>query len=152
MLASILICGTAFHALLLTPHALQLAFGWTRLLFFKNLIAVIALVPLIIYMTTAHGAIGAAYVWVILNFIVFLFEIPIMHRRILRGEEWKWYAQDVLFPLMASLLVAGMGKILMPKEMPQLMSLTYLLIISAATLAGTAAATSTTGNGFTRRR
>ena len=71
-------------------------------------------------------AIGVASVWVILNFTVFLFEIPIMHRRILRGEEWKWDAQDVLFPLMASLLIAAAGRILMPLEISQLMTIIYL--------------------------
>ena len=95
-------------------------------------------------MTTAYGAIGAASVWVILNFIFFLFEIPIMHRRILRGEEWKWYAQDVLFPLMASLLIAAAGRILMPSEISQLMTVIYLGVVSVTTLVGTALVTPVT--------
>ncbi|GAH51090.1 unnamed protein product, partial [marine sediment metagenome] len=89
LLASILICGTALNGLMNLPYALQLAFGWTRLSLFKTLIAVILLVPLIIYMTTHYGATGAAIAWLVLNMSMFFFEIPIMHRRLLRKEKWR---------------------------------------------------------------
>lgn len=144
LLASILICGTALNALMHLPHAMQLAFGWTKLLFFKNLLAVVLLVPLIIYMTTHYGALGAAIVWLVLNVGSVLFEIPIMHRRLLPEEKWKWYWQDVLIPLGTALLIAGLGKLLMGAAMTQFMTLIYLIIVSALTLGITAIATPAT--------
>ncbi len=144
LLVSILICGTAFNALISLPHALQLAFGWTKLIFFRNLIAVFVLIPLTIYMTTFYGAIGATTVWLFLNVGSVLFEIPIMHRRLLPEEKWRWYWQDVLIPLGTALLIAGLGKLFMSKTMTQIMTLIYLVMVSALTLGITAIVTPAT--------
>jgi len=138
LLVSILICGTAINGLMNLPYALQLAFGWTKLSFFKTLIAVILLVPLIIYMTMRYGAIGAASVWFILNMGMFFLEIPIMHRRLLRKEKWRWYLQDVCLPLVVCTLTAGLGRILINGPMPQFVLLLNLIAISALTLGMTA--------------
>ena len=144
LLVSILICGTALNVLMHLPHAMQLAFGWTKLLFYKNLLYVIVLVPLIIYMTARYGALGAASVWLLLNAGSVLFEIPIMHRRFLHKEKWHWYWQDVLIPLGTAILIAGLGKIFMGDAMTQFMTLIYLIIVSALTLGITAIATNAT--------
>jgi len=134
LLVSILICGTALNGLMGMPYALQLAFGWTRLSFFKTLIAVILLVPLIIYMTVHYGATGAASVWVVLNMGMFFFEIPIMHLRLLQKEKWRWYWQDVCVPLLACIFVAGLGRIFVNRPMSQFMMLLNLIVISVLTL------------------
>jgi len=144
LILTIMICGTALNGLMNLPYALQLAFGWTRLSFFKTLIAVILLVPLIIYMTMHYGAKGAAIVWLVLNMGMFFFEIPIMHRRLLRKEKWRWYWQDVCVPLVACAFVAGIGRIFSREPMSQYMMLQYLIIISGFTLGITAIATSVT--------
>jgi O-antigen/teichoic acid export membrane protein len=134
LLVSILICGTAINGLMSLPYALQLAFGWTKLSFFKTLIAVILLVPLIIYMTVHYGAMGAAIAWLVLNIGVVFFEIPIMHRRLLRKEKWRWYLQDVCLPLVVCVFIAGAGRIFISGPMSQYMMLLYLIIISVLTL------------------
>ena len=144
LLVSILICGTALNAIMHLPHALQWSFGWTRLSFFRDLVAVGLFVPLIIYMTANYGAIGAASVWLILNVGYVLFEIPLMHRRLLREEKWRWYRQDVLIPLVAALLIAVSGKLFIHSSMAQFMLLIYLSIISTLTLAVTAVITPVT--------
>jgi O-antigen/teichoic acid export membrane protein len=138
LLVSILICGTALNALMDLPHALQWSYGWTRLSFFRNLVAVGLLVPLIVYMTANYGAIGAASVWLILNVGYVLFEIPLMHRRLLRNEKWRWYWQGVLIPLAVALVIAGLGRLFMRGTMTQFITLIYLIIISALTLGTTA--------------
>jgi len=134
LLVSILICGTALNGLMNLPYALQLAFGWTSLSVFKNVIAVILLVPLIIYMTKQYGATGAAGVWVILNLGYVFFEIPVMHLRLLRKEKWRWYLQDVCLPLVVCILTAGLGRIFISGPMSQFMMLLCLIIISVLTL------------------
>ena len=144
LLVSILICGTAINGLMNLPYALQLAFGWTKLSFFKSIIAVILLVPLIIYMTMRYGAVGAASVWLVLNMGMFLFEIPIMHRRLLRKEKWRWYLQDVCLPLAVCIFVAGTGRIFVSGPMSEFALLLNLTIVSALTLGITALATPVT--------
>jgi len=140
LIISILICGTAINGLMGMPYALQLAFGWTSLSVYKNLIAVILFVPLIIYMTKHYGPVGAASVWMVLHMALFFFEIPIMHRRLLRKEKWRWYWQDVCLPLGACILMAGLSRIFISGPMSQFMMLQYLIITSVLTL-GTAAIT-----------
>jgi len=144
LLVSILICGTALNAIMHLPHALQWSFGWTRLSFFRDLVAVGLFVPLIIYMTANYGAIGAASVWLILNVGYVLFEVPLMHRRLLRAEKWRWYWQDVLIPLAVALVIAVSGKFFINASMTQFTLLIYLSIISALTLAVTAIITPVT--------
>ena len=138
LLVSILICGTALNALMDIPHALQWSFGWTRLSFFRNLLGVGLLLPLIVYMTAKFGATGAASVWLILNLGYVLFEVPLMHHQLLRSEKWRWYLQDVLIPIVAALVVAASGKLFINASIPQFTLLIYLSIISLLTLALTA--------------
>jgi O-antigen/teichoic acid export membrane protein len=144
LLASILICGTALNGLMNIPYALQLAFGWTNLAFFKSMIYTVLLVPLIIYAALHYGAVGAASIWVVLNMSSIVFEIPIMHLRLLRKEKLRWYLQDVSVPLVVCIFVAGIGRIFITGPMPQYIMLLYLIAISALTLGLTAIATPVT--------
>jgi O-antigen/teichoic acid export membrane protein len=135
LLVSILICGTAINGLMNLPYALQLAFGWTKLSFFKTLIAAILLVPLIVYMTTRYGATGAAIAWVILNLGMFFFEIPIMHKRLLKTEKWRWYLEDICLPLAPVLVIGGLARLLINGPIPHFIMFLYLLVILIITFA-----------------
>lgn len=134
LLVSILICGTALNGIMHLPYALQLACGWTKLSVVKNIIAVIFLVPLIIFMAMRYGSTGAAIVWLFLNIGYVFFEIPIMHRRILRKEKWRWYWQDVSVPLIAGFSIAGLGRLIFNIPTSQFGMLVYLITISLLTL------------------
>ncbi len=105
---TLLMIGTALNALMTLPYTLQLAHGWTKLAFYKNIVAVILLVPLMVWMVQMYQGIGAAWVWIILNLGYFIFEVPIMHRRLLKGEMGKWYRRDVFLPI---LIVSAIGLI-----------------------------------------
>jgi O-antigen/teichoic acid export membrane protein len=134
LIVSFLICGTALNGLLNPPFALQLAYGWTRLSLLKTLISVILLVPLIIYLTIYYGAPGAASVWLVLNLGMILFEIPIMHRRLLPKEKWTWYSQDVCLPLFTCIILVGFARIFITMPIPPLLLGLYLISIYFITL------------------
>jgi len=144
LIISILVCGTALNGLMNPPYALQLAFGWTSLSVYTNLISVILLAPLIIFMTMSFGAIGGAIAWLVLNIGYIIFWIPIMHKRLLITEKWRWYWQDVCIPLMAGTVVAGIGRIILKEPMSHFIMLLCLIIISFLTLGITALATPVT--------
>ncbi len=141
LLVTILIGGTALHGLMHVPFALQLANGWTKLTFYTNLAAVLMLGPIIVYLTNRYGAWGGASARIILNCGYVLIIIHFMHKRLLRHEKWRWYWEDVCFPLAASLAVSGLGRILIGSQQSQLMTVLYLLIVSISTLMITALAT-----------
>src|SRR5204863_8279280 len=103
ILLTLLIIRTALNGLMNLPYALQLAHGSTSLAFYTNLISLIVLIPLLIVATLYYGALGAAAVWVALNSGYVLISLQIMHWRLLEGEKWRWYFQDVGLPLVATL-------------------------------------------------
>lgn len=140
-LVSILILGTALNGLMHLPSALQLAFGWTKLGLYTNLVSVMVLVPLIIVMTNLYGALGAAGVWVLLNCGYILIAAQIMYKRLLPAEKWRWYVQDIALPMAAAFLAAGAGKIfLCQAALTQPMMLLSLMLVLCFTLAMTALA------------
>jgi O-antigen/teichoic acid export membrane protein len=143
LIVSIMICGTALNGLINPPYALQLAFGWTKLSVIKNIIAVIILVPLIIVLTLHYGSIGASSAWLILNIGYVVFEIPIMHSKVLRQEMWRWYWNDVSVPIIAGLSLAGLGRLLFNGTTSQSMMLLHLMVISVLTLGVTLVAVPT---------
>ena len=144
LILSIMICGTALNGLMNPPYALQLAFGWTRLAFFKNVVAVIILAPSIVYLTKFYGVYGAASVWLLLNVGYILFEIPIMHKKLLHKEKWTWYLEDVFRPLVICVLIAGTGRLAFSETMSHFLIVIYIVIISILTLAITSIATPVT--------
>jgi O-antigen/teichoic acid export membrane protein len=115
-IVSLLSMGTALHGLINLPYALQLAYGWTSLMLSTNVIGVIVLAPLLVIITLHYGVLGAAAVWVALNLGYVLITLQLMHRRLLRGEQWRWYLEDTGIPLVTVWLVAGIGRWLFPTE------------------------------------
>ncbi len=102
-IASILSVGVMLNALMIPPYLLTLAHGWTRLAVITNLIAVIVIVPAMVFSATRFGAVGAASVFVALNFCYVVIGMHFLHRRLLPAEKWTWYRVDVIYPLLAAL-------------------------------------------------
>lgn len=142
---SLLATGSALNSLMLLPLALQLAYGWTSLSFYKNVVAVIAFVPLLIWMIGQYGAAGAATTWIILNAGYVLVEIPIMHHRLLRGEMWAWYFVDVGLPVAIGSSVGLLARALLPMHAPLLLALGWMLLASMLILLGSFYALRLTG-------
>jgi O-antigen/teichoic acid export membrane protein len=121
-LLSLIVIGTAFNSLMILPYALQLAYGWTKLSFYKNVIAVIIFIPLLVGLVTKYGATGGAVAWIILNVGYVLFEIPIMHHHLHKGEMWHWYIFDIGLPLFVILSIGIISRITMPQDVSILFS------------------------------
>jgi O-antigen/teichoic acid export membrane protein len=140
VLVSVLVTGTAIHCLMHIPYALQLANGWTRLAFLSNLVSVLLLTPLMIVLTKWYGAVGAASVWVILNAGYMFISLPLMHRRLLPAEQWRWYFEDVARPLCAAAVVALAGRWIIRPDWSPLLLVASLGLVSGATLLASACA------------
>ncbi|NOT36011.1 MAG: oligosaccharide flippase family protein [Saprospiraceae bacterium] len=91
----ILLIGFTLNGFVTMPYYLQMAHRWTKLSIVKNFIALIILLPALYYSVFHFGIIGACWIWCILNAMYFAFEIPIMHTRILKDEQFKYYIQDI---------------------------------------------------------
>lgn len=129
---ALLVAGTAFNGLMVLPYALQVAFGWTRLLLYFNAAAVLVLVPGVILLGMRWGGPGAAAMWLVLNASYVVIQPVIVHRRLLRGEVGRWYLHDVGRPLLAVLAVAGAARLLLPWDVPRFQALALLALVGAA--------------------
>lgn len=95
----LLALGTLCNGFMYVPYMAQLAHGWTGFAVRMNIVAVSLIVPAILWAVPRFGAIGAAWAWLALNAGYVLIGIHFMHRRILPGEQWRWYRDAVFKPL-----------------------------------------------------
>jgi O-antigen/teichoic acid export membrane protein len=139
-LLMVLTLGTLLNSLMWVPYQLQLAHGWTSLTVKVNSVAVAILVPAIIWAVPHYGAIGAAWIWVMLNAGYILFDVYFMHRRLLPTEKWRWYRQDVAVPLAAAAAATWLCRWALPHEPGRLGEFAVLLLSSGSALLAAALA------------
>lgn len=135
---TLLMIGTALNAVMTLPYALQLAHGWTKLAFYKNVIAVVLLIPLMVWMVQMYQGLGAAWVWIILNLGYLIIEVPIMHRRLLKGEMGKWYGRDIILPIVIVTIIGLVGRAILPVDSSKLITLLGVLSIFALSFVASA--------------
>ncbi len=144
LLVSLLIAGTSLNSIMLVPLALQFAHGWTRLSLYKNVVSVALFIPLLVWLVVHYGSTGAAIAWIALNAGYFLFEVPIMHRRLLKDEMWRWYGYDIGIPSLIALSSGLVSRILMPEGATVSVRLVWLGLTGLLALFFAALATSST--------
>lgn len=105
-LVTMLAIGTMLNGLMHAPAALQLSFGWIRLAIAVDVIFVLVLIPAIYFGAPMYGAMAAAVAWLALNLGYIFLAVPLMHRRLLATEMWRWYRQGVFSPLLAALIAS----------------------------------------------
>jgi len=137
---SILVAGTALNGLMNLPYALQLANGWTRLTVGVNLVALAFGIPFCIWAVGHYGILGAACLWLAINFGFVAVAIPLMHRRLMRGEMLRWYTQDILPPFITAALFGMFCRWLIPALPRNLQGILQLGVISGITLCAAAIA------------
>ncbi len=125
---SILIIGTAFNAMMNIPYALQLAHGWTKLSIYSNIIAIAVIIPMLLIIVPKFGAIGAAVAWVTLNAGYIMFNLPIVHAKLMRGELRRWIIVDFGLPSMVSLATVTLFWVLMPSGLNGLANASWIVL------------------------
>lgn len=128
LLLSLVIIGFLLNAVVSIPFVLQLAYGWTSLAFYKNIVAIIFLVPLWLLLIPRLGAVGGAIIWVLLNAGYLLVEIPVMHRRLISHDMWHWYIVDVGLPAVCCVVIGVIIKMFFADNVTTMMRLTALTI------------------------
>lgn len=103
---SVYAAGSGISVIAAFPYYLQYAKGELRLHLIGNLIFVVLLIPSLIGATSQFGMLGAAWVWLVLNLVYFLFWVPVAHRRFAPGVHWRWMTKDVLRTCLPALFVA----------------------------------------------
>jgi O-antigen/teichoic acid export membrane protein len=135
-ITALLFMGTALYNLLDVAYALGIAYGWTKLIFFQQLISAVVLVPLMVIMTLRFGGVGAALTKVILSLAYLIIIPPIVHRRlpVLAGGLKRFYIMDVGVPLFVVMIVAGIGFWLIPATLPTIQFLVTVVLLTLITM------------------
>ena len=127
-----LVIGTFLNGLMWMPYQCQLAYGWTGFAIKVNIVAVVTLIPAILWVVPVYGAIGAAWIWVILNASYALIGIPIMHHRLLPKEKWRWYWSDGILPVIGALALMLLACIFRPAEYDSRLTWFIFLIVTGS--------------------
>ena len=139
-LLSLLMLGNLLNGLMYVPYQTQLVHGWTGLALRITGVAVLIIIPAILWVTPRYGAEGAAWVRIGLNAGYVLIGVHFMYRRILTSEKLRWYWEDVVAPLGVATIAALTVKWFWPVvdlQMSQvlLLSAAFSVTVSSATIA-----------------
>lgn len=104
---SILVVSVFLNQVIMPAHNLQIAHGWTRLILIFQFAALCLLAPAIPFVIHRYGAPGAAWMQVSLFATYILCVVPLMHRRLLKREGWRWAIQDFAMPTAGALACAA---------------------------------------------
>lgn len=136
-LVTVLAIGTMLNGLMWIPFQMQIAHGWTSLSVRMNSFAVLVVVPAIFYLVPLYGVIGAAWIWVILNGFCLIVGIDRMHRKVMGGEKWIWYWQDVVLPLLVAGITALLCGLIVPEPGSTVTEVLTIGVVSVAVLIAT---------------
>jgi O-antigen/teichoic acid export membrane protein len=143
-LVSLLTLGNLLNGMVHMPYHVQLAHGWTSFGLKVNAVAVLIIVPAILWATPQYGAEGAAWAWVTLNAGYVLIVSYYMFRRVLCADRWRWITQDLMAPLCASLVVSLLLK--HSSTLADATALNQLLLLTLTALLSIVAATFAAGH------
>lgn len=128
---ALLAIANTLHGAMFMPNMLRLAYGWAWYAVKLNTVAVLLLVPAVLWATPRYGAVGAAWVWLILNAGYVAVGIPYLHRRVLPNEMGKWFKEGLVFPLIAVAVVMLAAFHSMPDPEQKLTTLMFLFCVWA---------------------
>ena len=98
--------GNGILALAGFTYLLQVARGNLSLHVIGNLIFVLLFLPILYFAVTRFGTVGAGYAWILANLLPFLFWLPVVHRRFLKGAHARWLFEDILLITLLPVAVA----------------------------------------------
>ena len=131
-LLAMLALGMLCNGLMNLPYMLQLAHGWTSLAVRTNLVAVLLIVPAMIFAVPRFGAAGAAAAWLALNAGYLALTAHFMHRRLLPASKWRWYRDAVLVPLAGGAIVAVAIRLVLPEPGSRIGAMVIVALAAAA--------------------
>jgi O-antigen/teichoic acid export membrane protein len=138
LLLRLMIISQLIVGLWVIPFQLQLAYGWTRLSFYVNLISIIFVAPTMLIVIPEYGAKGAVYTYIILHTGFITIGAHFAFKRVLQNEKFIWYVKDLMFPIFSAFVAVAFLKIIFGN--PET-TITKLIILTIATLTSLLAST-----------
>ena len=113
----LLVLGFVLSGVMWLPAAYQQAIGWTRLHAMLMAATVLGGVPLLILCVQRFGLVGASALMVTHGVIEITLGLWLMNRVCFPGENLLWYRRVIGGPLLWSLPVVALSRVLMPHDL-----------------------------------
>lgn len=126
LLLRVQVVSTCLLGLSMGPLGLQLGSGLIKLELVYLGIAILIFIPLLLLFIWQFGSIGAALARVLLAASFILVLVSLMHRRLLPGEQWRFFVVDLGVPLILSIFMAALARLFVSDEMPILGTLVII--------------------------
>jgi O-antigen/teichoic acid export membrane protein len=110
-LAVLLTIGTLLACLACASNSLQLAAGFTDLGLLNNAVWIVGL-PMTYFGTLKYGAEGATIMWLVGGVVALTVAPTLFHRRMLEGEQTRWYLVDLGTPAAVAAVVGVVSVLL----------------------------------------
>lgn len=125
--------GNVFLAWSAFPYFLQYAGGNLKYHLRANVVTVIIMVPVIVMIANAYGAMGTGVVWLLLNLVTFLFWIPFLHKKFLPELHLRWLFQDIVKIILPAVLLAIFVAFILPESTHRLINFFYISLVGMCT-------------------
>lgn len=101
----ILILGSVFLSFQFMPYYLAIANGHTKTNVQLGAVSLILIIPTLYFLVKSNGIIGAAYTWLIFNFVTHFYLGYFLIGKFLKEEFNKWLIYDTILPLVINICV-----------------------------------------------
>jgi O-antigen/teichoic acid export membrane protein len=104
-LVTLVTLAIAIHCLMFIPYMLCLAYKYTKIALYTNLVILAVMIPSTALSAIYFGGIGGASCWLTIN-VIYLFVYPtLIHNRFLKTEIFDWYWNDTVRPVLGCLVL-----------------------------------------------
>ena len=138
LVASLLLVGQLIQAITVVPFYVALAHGNVKLNLQIGVSSVILITPLLIYLITRYGVVGAGISWLVMNLCTLPPYMYFLHRRFLPGELRRWYLRSVGLPFLTALPFVLLGRWLVPHTDSRLFMFCLIGLVWGLSAAATA--------------
>jgi O-antigen/teichoic acid export membrane protein len=136
--AAFLLGGQVLQALSVVPFYLALAHGNIRLNLQIGIASVVLIAPLLGFLVTRYGIVGAGVSWLVMNVCTLPPYMYFLHRRFLPGEFRQWCLRGVGCPLLAALPCVLLGRWLVPHTDSRLLTMGWIGLVWGVAVAAAA--------------
>jgi O-antigen/teichoic acid export membrane protein len=130
----VLLIGGVFLSFQYMPYHLAIANGHTKTNVRLGIVAIICIIPTLIFFVKQYGLIGATYTWLIMNIFAYFYLGYFIISKFMKNEFKRWLINGTLIPLLISLLMGFVGYVLTFNLQKGYYVILYSVIIGVITL------------------
>ena len=133
--ARVLLIGGVFLSFQYMPYYLAIANGHTRTNVRLGIVAIICIIPALIFFVKQYGLIGATYTWLIMNLFAYFYLGYFIISKFLKNEFKRWLINGTLIPLILAIGIGVVSHLLTINLQKGYYVLLYSVIIGLISLA-----------------